>query len=137
MEHALRNYDAADPGDESRSYNYLMAQANRQIALRRQRENEEAIKSRLMGRGSPAAPAASGHHCAQWVSKGSCRKGAKCNNRHDANRKGSAAASSSDAAPAASAAAPAHLDTKCKGKGKDKNDNSFAKGAGKGKEAYV
>ena len=29
MEHALRNYDAADRDDEERSYAYLMAQANR------------------------------------------------------------------------------------------------------------
>ena len=132
MKHAFRNYESVDPGDEVRSYRYLMAQANRQIALRRQRENEEAIKSRLSGKASHAAPATPGQqHCAQWVSKGSCKKGAKCNNRHDANRKGSPASSSTTVVPAARIAAPAHVDTKGKGKGKDKNPN--AKGSGKGK----
>ena len=137
MGHALRNYESADPGDEVRTYGYLMAQANRQIALRRQRENGEAIKSRLSGKASHAAPATPGQqHCAQWVNKGSCKKGAKCNNRHDANRKGSPAASSSTVVPASSITAPAHADTKGKGKGKDKNGNPNAKGGGKGKDDY-
>ena len=71
MGHALNTYDAADPGDEARTYSYLMAQANRQIAIRRQRENEEAIKSRLSGKASTAAPAnPSQQHCVQWANKG-------------------------------------------------------------------
>ena len=111
MKHALNTYDAADPGDETRTYGYLMAQANRQIAVRRQRENEEAIKSRLSGRSSTAAPAnPDQQHCAQWVNKGSCRKGAKCNNRHYANRKGSAAVRAADIV------APAQIDVKGKAK---------------------
>ena len=136
MKHALNTYDAADPGDEARTYSYLMAQANRQIAIRRQRENEEAIKSRLSGKASTAAPAnPSQQHCAQWVNKGSCKKGAKCNNRHDANRKGSPFANSSAAVPSANIAAPAHTDIKGKGKGKGKG-NPNAKGNGKGKDDY-
>ena len=107
-----------------------MAQANRQIAIRRQRENEEAIKSRLFGRSSTAAPAnPDQQHCAQWMNKGSCRKGAKCNNRHDANRKGFAAV------PAADIVAPAQIDVKGKGKGKGKGKSS-AKGDGKGKDGH-
>ena len=137
MKHALNTYDAADPGDEARTYSYLMAQANRQIALGRQRGNEEAIKSRLSGKASTLAPAnPSQQHCAQWVNKGSCKKGAKCNDRHDANRKGSPAASSSTVVPAASVTAPAHTDTKGKGKGKDKKGNPNAEGGGKGKDDY-
>ena len=62
MGHALRNYDSADPGDEKRSYSYLLAQINRQLALRRQRENEEAIKTKLMGRASTAAPVNPSQH---------------------------------------------------------------------------
>ena len=115
MKHALNTYDAADPGDKARTYGFLMAQAHRQIAIRRQRENEEAIKSRLSGRTSIAAPAnPDQQHCAQWMNKGSCKKGAECNNRHDANRKGSAAV------PAADIIAPAQVDIKGKGEGKGK-----------------
>ena len=137
MRHALRNYESADPGDEVRTYGILMAQANRQIALRRQRENEEAIKSRLSGKASHAAPASPGQqHCAQWVSKGSCKKGAKCNSKHDANRKGSPATSSATVVPAASITALAHADTKGEGKGKDKRGSPNAKGGGKGKDDY-
>ena len=130
MKHALNTYDAADPGDEARTYGYLMAQASRQIAIRRQRENEEAIKSRLSGRTSTAAPASPNQqHCAQWMNEGSCKKGAKCNNRHDANRKGSAAV------PAADMVAPAQIDIKGKGKGKGKGKPN-AKGDGNGKDDY-
>ena len=107
-----------------------MAQASRQIAIRRQRENEEAIKTRLSGRSSTAAPAnPNQQHCAQWMNKGSCRKGAKCNNRHDANRKGSAAVSAADIV------APAQIDVKGKGKGKSKGKPN-SKGDGKGKDGH-
>ena len=126
-EHALRNYDAADRDDGVRSYTYFMVQASRQIALRRQRENEEA---------SPAAPANLSQHCTQWAKKGKCKHGAKCNNMHGANRRGSAAVSSSTVALAASPAAPVHTDTKGQGKGKDNNGNPNAKGNGEGKGAY-
>ena len=72
MEHALRNYDAASRGERHRTYEYLLEQANRQIALRRQRENDAAIEARLTGRAAPAAPAPTRTHCAQWVNKGNC-----------------------------------------------------------------
>ena len=135
MRHALNNYDAADPGDGTRTYDYLMAQANRQIAIRRQRENEEAIKSRLSGKSSSAAPAQSGQqHCTHWVSKGSCKKGAKCEYRHDTNRKGSVVTSAPNVAPPPNLVAPAHVDIKGKGKGKGK---AAPKGDGKGKGDHL
>ena len=122
MGHARRTYDSADPGDEKRSYSYLLTQVNRQLAPRRQKENEEAIRTKLMGRAPTAVPANPNQHCLQWTNKGNCRKGAKCGFRHGANRRGSNLASSSSTTvdPAVIQAAPAPTNGKGKGKGKDK-----------------
>ena len=135
MGHALRINDSADPRDEKRSCSYLLAQVNRQLALRRQKGNEEAIKTKLMGRAPTVAPANSNQHCPQWTNKGNCRKGAKCGFRHDANRRGSNPASSSSTTvdPIAIQAAPAPTNGKGKGKGTDKGGAPPNKGGGKGK----
>ena len=113
-----------------------MAQVNRQLARRRQREHEEAIKTKLMGLASTAAPANPSQHCPLWINESSCRKGARCGSGHDASRRGSTPASSSSTDPAPIQAAPAPTNAKGKGKGKDKGGAPSTKGGGKGKDAY-
>ena len=121
MEHALKNCDAASRGEHHRTYKYLLEQANRQISLRRQRENDAAIVSRLRGRASPAVPAQTRSHCAQWTLRGNCRWGSRCEYLHEQNRRGPSGNSNSGSAAAPRPSAPASTTPKGKGKGKGKD----------------